>query len=1114
VKDDYLEGKAIPEISRLVIEIDSAGVVKANGDLAAFEAMSKKVGKSTDDTAKTFGAFQLIVNKLPGPLKSVASGLLGIVSPATAVVGVFMETTDAVVKFVQESINAFSRFEKIRVDLEVITGSAKRAKNVFDDLRSIAARSPLNVGELGEAAVILNQSGVAAYDLAENLRFLGDASLGSSEKFNRLTQTFAVIQATGKATAMQIRSLAMAGVPIYKMLEEMGVQGTASADDVSEAFRRMTREGGMFFNAMEKGATTITGLRSTLAGLKDEHKALLAENMSDFVKSYSQAQVDIYAAENEIIRANIELKEISERRKNGQSSWLDDYREAELILSRINAAQENVKKQSEYAGETNIIKMIIGMLPGQLNAMRDIISDITGEGRRARETLNTYQSLVDAHREMVKQQDEYNKLLEESETGYRKMQVDLEEAWANTQEGQIKSIEDQIKKWQEELSRLRYVDEYRYNGSDLSVVGQKQVGITDEEKNKIEDVIRMLTNSRSKVKQELTEWQKIFKSAMNLSDTDTNKDWFRRQSSSISEFVKMLSTANDRAKILSDTLGNDMTNSLENAATAWEQIAENMIMSGEWQADTELFLDVVERAREARDALNEANLDNYISDLNTELSYLRMTTAEMEKQKLIAEFKLNNEEKINDALRIQGSLRREQERLNVLSSATGLSSDRISGLAGRDLYRMIDTSMSARSSDSEFFSGMGIADYAQDIKNIADEWEKIYKTIVSATTIKDGVLIQLFDPALEENAELIERVLNKMNEAKDEYGKAYLADLIKQYEDAGKSTYDLALKRLMIEQNISEEAAIQALKTQEQIDYITNGYDIKGEIMTSIDDALRSIRSGKGGYGQYAGGKFAEAGMNSMQGTDVGNFIEGMAKSGSWEVGLIDMLVNSLAKVLGGMEGLEIILNPITSLLEGLEPLIKSLMLPLLIVGKGFEWLGEGLNWLLSFVFCDLAKLYDTLASTNDKRKEEEERLKALNEQYKNLYAALKEQEEYYLQQRRHLNAEFAIENFQQSRSVNDMILSPSGVFRTDPKDYIIATKHPETLMSGGAAPVYITVENHGSEVSTQESTDADGTRRIRVIVNGIVQQGMVDGSYDGAFDAMAARRGGRRITT
>jgi hypothetical protein len=93
------------------------------------------------------------------------------------------------------------------------------------------------------------------------------------------------------------------------------------------------------------------------------------------------------------------------------------------------------------------------------------------------------------------------------------------------------------------------------------------------------------------------------------------------------------------------------------------------------------------------------------------------------------------------------------------------------------------------------------------------------------------------------------------------------------------------------------------------------------------------------------------------------------------------------------------------------------------------------------------------------------------------------------------------------------MILSPHGAFSTDPKDYIIATKHPESLMGGGAAPVYITVNNNANaSVSTQESIDGNGARMVEITIERVVQNGLASGKYNDALDAAASRKNGKRL--
>jgi hypothetical protein len=267
----------VPDISRLVIEIDSKGVLTANGNLEVFARLGQKAGNSADDMAKKFGAFQLIVNKLPGPLKSIAGGLMGMVSPAHAAVSAFLEFGEAAVNFAKESVQAFSDFEMIKANLEVVMGSAKQAAVSFDEIRKMAGRTPFNVEQLANAAVQLKQTGTAAKDLIPVLTMLGNTAGGSSDKFNRIVANFAQIQSVGKTTAMDLRQFAMMGIPIYDMLKDMGVQGNATADEISEAFRRMTSEGGAFYEAMGKGASTLQGKMTNLEGTWKTFQATWAE---------------------------------------------------------------------------------------------------------------------------------------------------------------------------------------------------------------------------------------------------------------------------------------------------------------------------------------------------------------------------------------------------------------------------------------------------------------------------------------------------------------------------------------------------------------------------------------------------------------------------------------------------------------------------------------------------------------------------------------------------------------------------------------------------------------------------------------------------------------------
>ena len=75
-----------------------------------------------------------------------------------------------------------------------------------------------------------------------------------------------------------------------------------------------------------------------------------------------------------------------------------------------------------------------------------------------------------------------------------------------------------------------------------------------------------------------------------------------------------------------------------------------------------------------------------------------------------------------------------------------------------------------------------------------------------------------------------------------------------------------------------------------------------------------------------------------------------------------------------------------------------------------------------------------------------------------------------------------------------------------------MAMKDPSALMGNGSPIVnFNIINNSGTNLNVERSkTTQDGNNiDIEVVVNGIVQKGMVNGEYDDAFTAMQARNEG-----
>ena len=182
-----------------------------------------------------------------------------------------------------------SHFETVQTGLSTVLQSVDRGKELFEDLRKYSFETTFGMDELADSATQFLNVGMKVKDLKENLGMIGDLAQGDKAKFAELSSIFAKINSTGKASSLQIRQIAMKGIPIIQTLKEMGIQGSASAEDLTKAFKKLTDEGGQFHGAMSLIIDTIEGKRGfisdtikeilvnfgELSGITDTYKLLL-----------------------------------------------------------------------------------------------------------------------------------------------------------------------------------------------------------------------------------------------------------------------------------------------------------------------------------------------------------------------------------------------------------------------------------------------------------------------------------------------------------------------------------------------------------------------------------------------------------------------------------------------------------------------------------------------------------------------------------------------------------------------------------------------------------------------------------------------------------------------
>lgn len=175
-----------------------------------------------------------------------------------------------------------AQLEQYQTMFTTLTGSAEEADKIITQLQDDASKSPFDTASLIEANQYLISAGVEADEARIMINNLGNAVAatgGGSAELSRMAQNLQQIKNTGKATAMDIRQFANAGINIYGLLSEATGKTVAEVQEMdvsyellSDALAKASAEGGKYYGAMEAQSQTLNG---TLSSLKDSISQLL-----------------------------------------------------------------------------------------------------------------------------------------------------------------------------------------------------------------------------------------------------------------------------------------------------------------------------------------------------------------------------------------------------------------------------------------------------------------------------------------------------------------------------------------------------------------------------------------------------------------------------------------------------------------------------------------------------------------------------------------------------------------------------------------------------------------------------------------------------------------------
>lgn len=223
------------------------------------------------------------------------SSLSGAITQGTIMAGVFQKLAsvalNAAKSFISAGLDYNAQIETYTTGLTNMLGSAEAAQQVMENIQADAARTPFDVESLTKANQYLISAGENASYARKTINALGDAVAatgGGNDELNRMAQNLQQIANTGKATAVDIKQFAYAGINVYGILADYTGKSTAevqkmtiSYDLLTEALQAASEEGGRYYNAMDDLSQTQNGRTNTLKDNVKQLAGLMTSDLAD-----------------------------------------------------------------------------------------------------------------------------------------------------------------------------------------------------------------------------------------------------------------------------------------------------------------------------------------------------------------------------------------------------------------------------------------------------------------------------------------------------------------------------------------------------------------------------------------------------------------------------------------------------------------------------------------------------------------------------------------------------------------------------------------------------------------------------------------------------------------
>lgn len=357
----------------------------------AAHAAAIKIGGSVGRIGAAMAANSGRAKKFASAWMQAGRDVSSAVSRVAAVVGGAVGVVGGLA--IKSGIAARAIREQLTISFQVLTQSVEKGKRLLEELREFAAKTPLRLPDIGQAAKTLLQFGVPLREVMKTIQQLGDVSAGDPERFKSMALAFGQMSAAGRLMGQDLLQMINAGFnPLQEISARTGESilelkkrmeaGGITAQEVKQAFADATGPGGRFFGMMSQQAQTFNGLWSTFRDRLEQWLDTITGPLFEQAKSQLQGLVDgfksdRFAAFTERIRMLMSRLSDSWQRLLTRFTNGDALGTAERLLTKLitaivrltDAAAENWPAIQKVAGALGKLIAYVVDLMGRFPAL-------------------------------------------------------------------------------------------------------------------------------------------------------------------------------------------------------------------------------------------------------------------------------------------------------------------------------------------------------------------------------------------------------------------------------------------------------------------------------------------------------------------------------------------------------------------------------------------------------------------------------------------------------------------------------------------------------------------------------------------------------------------------